>query len=462
MRPFIDAYGDIDRQTAERALTTTFIAVSTSIIYAAEIFGALTASFINDKWGRKMVFAVGSALIIAGAIAQVADDGIEGVIIIGRVLIGMGVGQLTVTTMLYMGEIAPTSIRGPILMMFQFMQSCSQLAGSGITQGTSSINNSGSYRIPMGLLMVFPIMMLLCLPFIPESPHWLIAKARADDARATLIQINQGITDYTPEHDITLLIEAVKTEKESLAQSSWISLAQSPVERRKFIYSCGSSCSQMVNGIIFFYSYGVIFAQSLGVKQPFTISVITNSLQVLAVGVSVVLGNKVPRRKNLLVTTLVMLCSFVILGGIGVKKITTNSAYAVVVFSYIVIIAYNFGWGTLGWVMAAETAVGPNRNKIMSCAIMTFYLTTWLTSFTAPYLYYDANLGVKLAFVYAGTTCISLSYVWFCVGETTGRTLHEVSMFFHDKVPARKWRSHLFEPHDISLESGSEVISTKC
>lgn len=54
--------------------------------------------------------------------------------------------------------------------------------------------------------------------------------------------------------------------------------------------------AQQINGIQFFYSYGVVFAESIGVAQPFTISVITNVLQVVAVLVSVLLGNRIGRR----------------------------------------------------------------------------------------------------------------------------------------------------------------------
>ena len=77
------------------------------------------ASPINDRWGRKVVFWVASVCILIGGIAQVADTHYEAVIVVGRILIGLGVGQFTVTSLLYIGEVAPVTIRGPALMMFQ-------------------------------------------------------------------------------------------------------------------------------------------------------------------------------------------------------------------------------------------------------------------------------------------------------------------------------------------------------
>ena len=65
--------------------------------------------------------------------------------------------------------------------------------------------------------------------------------------------------------------------------------------------------------------------------------------------------------------------------------------------------------------------------------------------FTSPYMYYDAELGPMVGFVYAGTTLLTLAYAWFCVGETVGRTNAEIERFFVEGVPVRKWATHVFE-----------------
>jgi hypothetical protein len=204
--------------------------------------------------------------------------------------------------------------------------------------------------------------------------------------------------------------------------------------------------AQQINGIQFFYSYGVVFAQSIGIEEAFTISLITNVLQVIAVGVSVLLGNKVRRRKNLLVCSWGIFGALVTVGGLGTVRapFPTGISAAIVVFSYIVIVCFNFSLGPLAFTVASEAAVGRNRNRIMSCSIVSFFFTVWVISFTSPYLYYDANLGPMLGFIYSGTTLITLTYVYFCVGETTGRSVQEVEQLFAQKVPVRQWRDHQF------------------
>ena len=383
--------------------------------------------------------------VLGGGIAQVADTHFEGVIVLGRLLIGLGVGMFTVTSLLYIGEVAPPMFRGPALMMYQFLQSCSQLVASGMAQGTQSIHSAASYKILMGGLILLPVIMLIGLPFIPETPTWLVSKSRNEKAEKALRRIHKGTQNYDPTVDVTILKEAVHRDQEDKEGTSWLHLVSNPIERRKLMFSCGALFTSQINGIIFFYVYGVIFAQAIGIKQPFIISLITNTLQIFAVGASVILGNKVRRRINLIATSFIMIFAFLVIGGIGTRKtITTAGQYIIVIFSYFVIVAYNFGPGPLAYTIAREMAVGANQNKILSVSIIVFYFTIWLTSFTAPYLYYSANLGPMLGFVYAGTTCLSILYTWFCVGETAGRTNLELTLFFQEKIPVRKWRTHSF------------------
>lgn len=458
MKPYVSDYGTSTDASGNTTLTTSFMSLTTSIIYVGELVGALLAAPINDRLGRKAVFYCASLCIIAGAIVQLLAHGLEGLIVLGRILIGLGIGGFTVTCLLYIGEVAPLAIRGPALMMFQFMQSCSQLVGSGITQGTESIPNKNSYLVPMGLLILLPGVMIPFLPFTPESPAWFAMKGRIPQAEAALRKINRSTPGYDPTAGLATLAEAADREREDAGSSTWLSLVRDPVERRKLLFSCGAMVAQQINGIQFFYSYGVVFAQSLGIGEAFTISLITNVLQVVAVGVSVALGNKVPRRKNLLYCSIGIFCALAVVGGLGTKgSFPTGIAAAIVVFSYVVIVCFNFSLGPLAFTIASEVAVGRNRNKIMSCSIVSFFFTVWVIAFTSPYLYYDAGLGPMLGFVYCGTTLITISYVWFCVGETKGRTNLEIERFFKEGVPVTKWKDHVFEDdHREKFESGGK------
>lgn len=191
----------------------------------------------------------------------------------------------------------------------------------------------------MGGLIILPLMMFAGLPFIPESPLWFVLKGRGADAEKSLQRIHQDQSDYDATSDLQTLEETKRVEEMHAEESSWKALITDPIERRKLLYSCGAMVSSQVCGILFFYVYGVVFAQAIGIKDPFLIQLITNILQIFAVGASVITGNKVSRRMNLFITNSMMLVAFIVIGGIGTQGSPTTAAqYVIVIFSYFVII----------------------------------------------------------------------------------------------------------------------------
>ncbi|KAF4854326.1 Low-affinity glucose transporter HXT1 [Colletotrichum siamense] len=457
MQEFKNDYGNIRDTDGKLALSSSFQSVTASAIYIGDLLGAIIAAPLNDRYGRKSTFWLASFCIFIGGICQVADTlSSEGLLVVGRILIGLGVGQFTVTSLLYIGEVAPPSVRGPALMCFQFLQSWSQLCASAINQGTQNIKSSLGYRIPMGGLVVLPLIMAALLPFIPESPLWYVLKGRRTEAEQSFRKINQSKPSYDPSEDMATAENAKSIEEQHAEFSSWGSLITDPIERRKLTYSAGAMFSQQICGILFFYVYGVVFVHTIGLGDPFLVQLITNIVQIFAVGASVMTANRVRRRVNLMITNFMMLVAFIIIGGVSIKPLTSSTQYVIVVFSFVVVVGFNFGLGPLAYTVAREMAVGPNQNKIMSASIVIFYLTTWVVSFTAPYLYYDAGLGPMVGFVYAGTTCLSILWTWFCVGETAGRSSLEISMFFAEKVPVRAWRRHMVSDTPSLREMNSD------
>lgn len=191
----------------------------------------------------------------------------------------------------------------------------------------------------MGGLIILPLMMFAGLPFIPESPLWYVLKNRSTDAEKSLRRINRDKPDYDPTEDVQTFEVMKAIEEHNAEGSSWKSLLADPIERRKLFYSCGAMVCSQICGILFFYVYGVVFAQAIGIEDPFLIQLITNILQIFAVGASVITGNKVSRRINLFVTNSMMLVAFIVIGGIGTQGTPTKAAqYVIVIFSYFVII----------------------------------------------------------------------------------------------------------------------------
>ncbi|KAI5305431.1 hypothetical protein KEM56_004468 [Ascosphaera pollenicola] len=424
------------------------LSVMTSMINVGELVGSLAASFLNDRFGRKGVFFVGSIAVIIGIVLQIVATHGHGLIIGGRIILGFGVGNFSATGPLYIGEIAPTDLRGPLLMCWQFTLSISQIIAAALNRGTQEIkssetnNGSAAYRIPIGVQLIFPLLVLTTMWFVPESPRWLVRRGKHEKARAALTQINKGDETYDVDREFNEMKQSVEEESLLSENSRWRDLIFDPIERRKLIFSCGALIAQQVNGIQWFYYFGTVFAKSIGLSDPFLMTLIVFCIQLVVVFVAVLTANKLPRRPTLLYTTGVMMVSIFVVGCLGIPDPEPSDTIGKVIITFIIleIAAFNLAWGPLGWTIASEMASGRNRNKIYAVAVACFWVTVWAIVFTLPYLYYDANLGPMTGFVYAGLSFVTLAYVWFCVGETTGRTMEEIEHFFAAGIQARKWK----------------------
>ncbi|KAF7563585.1 hypothetical protein G7046_g534 [Stylonectria norvegica] len=423
-------------------ITPASLSVMTSMINVGELVGSLSAAPLNDYLGRKGVFMTGTLAIIIGVIMQLATTSSRALITAGRAVLGFGVGNFSATSPLYMGEIAPESMRSPLLMCWQLTLSVSQIIAAGINRGVYKNQTTFAFRFPIGFQLLFPAIVLCGIWFVPESPRWLVRKGATEKATKALRLLHHEDKQYDPKPMLRIIEEDLEREREMEAESGWLQLVTDPIERRKVIYSAGALVAQQINGIQWFYYFGTVFAKAIGLNDPFLMTLIVFIIQVFVVLLAVLLANKLPRRPLLMITTGIMTVSIFVVGCLGIPGGTPSKTFGKVIISFVIIeiAAFNFAWGPLGWTIASEMAVGRNRNKIYAVAVACFWVTVWVTVFTLPYLYYSANLGPKTGFVYTGLCFITWAYVYFCVGEVTGRSMEEINGFFRNGIPARKWK----------------------
>ncbi|KAI4784887.1 hypothetical protein E4T52_00170 [Aureobasidium sp. EXF-3400] len=440
------------------------LSVMTSMINVGELVGSLSAAPLNDLFGRKIVFLIAAAMLVIGVVLQLVTSSSRGLITGGRTIMGLGVGAFSSTSPLYIAvgtvEVAPTSIRGPLLMCWQLTISLSQILAAAITKGIETNQTTLAYRLPIGFQLLFPALVFTFIKFVPESPRWLLRAGKDERAKAALHAIHKDDLTYKPEQDIISLQAAIDAEESLAAESSWLSLLTDPIERRKLVFSAGALIAQQINGIQWFYYFGTVFSKAIGLKDPFLMTVIVFLIQIVTVFLAVLFANKIPRRPLLLTTTAIMTVSIFIVGCLGIPGSDVSPTFGKVIISFVIIeiTAFNFAWGPLGWTIASEMAVGRNRNKIYAVAVASFWITVWATVFTLPYLYYSAGLGPKTGFIYTGLCFVSLSYVYFCVGEVTGRTMEEIEGFFANGIPVKQWKlqpkaQFLEDTNSLSKES---------
>lgn len=144
-----------------------------------------------------------------------------GQMLAGRMVIYIHVGIEAWLVPMYQAEIVPAAVRGSFVSLYAFDHIFAGLISSIITNFTSKIPGDGCWRIPFGLMFVWPVLTLLLSFLVPESPRWLIRRGKYEQAVESLAYLNGADPDYDAEAEAKFLLETVEENK---TQGRWSDL----------------------------------------------------------------------------------------------------------------------------------------------------------------------------------------------------------------------------------------------
>ena len=146
-----------------------------SIALMGAAFGALFSGSISDKIGRKKVIIIADILFTIGAAVMALAPTVQ-VLMIGRLIIGVGVGAASQIVPLYLSEVAPIQIRGKLVAFNVTMIVFAQFLASIL-----AFLIRPNWRLMLGLAGIPSFLQLIGILFMPESPRWLGKVGRADE-----------------------------------------------------------------------------------------------------------------------------------------------------------------------------------------------------------------------------------------------------------------------------------------
>lgn len=136
-------------------------------------------------------------------------------IYVARLLLGLANGFFVNSVILWLGESAPTHLRGSFVALFQVFQGLGGTLGAGISKALSTNLTKHSYQIQLATLFVVPLWFLVYPWFMPESPRWLVTRGRPDDALKSLRRIRgRHYMASEVEVELAAIQEAVEAERE--------------------------------------------------------------------------------------------------------------------------------------------------------------------------------------------------------------------------------------------------------
>jgi len=170
-------------------LNTTTTALNTSTLYLGGCIAGFVWGAVTDAIGRRPSLFWAAVLTIIAVILQTAAQNV-GMFIFARVLIGFGTTASAVTGPAYLAETLPWRSRAWGLGIFNDFYYVGGLVAAGVTFGTADMGGSWSWRLPSLIQGVFSLGCIIILPFLPESPRWLVSQGRREEALTSLAQAN--------------------------------------------------------------------------------------------------------------------------------------------------------------------------------------------------------------------------------------------------------------------------------
>jgi hypothetical protein len=359
-------------------------------------------------------------------------------------LMGAAMGSMQANTQTFVSEVTPVEIRGFTLSLFQFWIILGSLIASCVLKGTSGVETSWSWKAAVVTQFgTAAFALALFIPFVPESPYFLMSRGRQDDARRSLTKIRgpeyKGIEAEIVEIQTTL--DSERSQSSSGQSSTYLECFRKTDLRRTMI-ACLPVIMQLFLGYPLCGNYLAYFLSLSGVQDPFLIQVISILLSMFSASFAFFLIERVGRRPQLLFGTYGMLACLLaisLLGFFGRGDGWNSRALAAVCIIWSIF--YYMSVGAVGWTIVGEISSSRLRAKTTSLAAMSSSIFNMAWSIAIPYLVNaeKANLGPKAGLIFLGSGTVLAVVAFFAVPETKGRSFHQLDELFIAKTPARKF-----------------------
>ncbi|WP_024891783.1 sugar porter family MFS transporter [Luteimonas huabeiensis] len=402
--------------------------------------GAFFAGRLADLMGRRNVLMIAAVLFLVSSWGSgVAGSSLE--FVLYRVLGGLAVGAASVMSPAYISEVASARYRGRLSTLQQIAIICglfaaflsnyllARFAGSSVDPHWLGFE---AWRWMFWVEILPSAVFLAALVFIPESPRYLVAKGRMEQALAVLTRLYGGGQAQRKLHEIR---DSLAGEHHRPRLSDLIDKATRKVRPIVWV-GIGLATLQQLVGINVVFYYGAVLWQAVGFSEgdALLINVLSGGLSIGACLVTIALIDRIGRKPLLWAGSVGMALSLAVVtaafatgsldadgrlllpGRMGLLALVAANAY---------VVFFNMSWGPVMWVMLGEMFPNRIRGSGLAVAGLFQWSANFLVTMTFPMLL--AGIGLAATYgIYAAFAVASVFFVLKFVHETRGRELEQM------------------------------------
>lgn len=402
--------------------------LQTEIVVASFLFGAIFGAMGSGKivhWlGRKKTLMLTALFFLAGAITTAVANTMA-VMIVGRVVVGLGVGAASMVVPLYISEMSPHLKRGFFVSFNQVMITVGICVAYLINLLFAP---DMQWRYMLGVAVIPAILLGIGIFFLPESPRWLIKKGFINKARTVLFSIH---SQEHAEHELKEITLSGQTQTEKKASLF------APKHFLPLLIGISLAAFQQITGINTIIYYAPTIFKMTGLLSDSAAILATAGIgfvNLLMTLVAIQVIDRLGRRPLLLIGVGGMIFSLGILG-FSFYTSTPSLLLEWLTASCLILYVASFAisLGPIFWLLIAEIYPLSIRGPAMSLATFINWSANLVVTIT--FLSLIQHLGQALTFWLYGF--ISLGcwfFIFFLVPETKGRTLEEIEKFWNRRV----------------------------
>ncbi|KAJ5727086.1 hypothetical protein N7493_004906 [Penicillium malachiteum] len=440
MPAFIIYFGKVD-SSGSLYLPSLWTSLWTSMSALAQALAATGTGILADRIGRKWCGVIGGVVSMAGAAVQYTAE-TRSSLLGGKIVCGLGIGMTMAVGTTYASEVVPArlipAVQKGLVMFILFMQGVAM----GVIRSFVPNMAESAFRNVFAIQFGVAGLTIIAYALAPETPSFLIMHNRHEAAKKTMHLLYGD--DCELEDRYAYLVQTITEENTRNAeQASYIECFQGCNLKRTltmwFLFSAAN-----VGGAAFL-SQSIYFLITVGLPTVHIFDISIGGFA-LAIIIIMVAGIVMKRIAPNVVFFGGCCINFAFLLTIGCLYYASGMGriWAIAVLMNVLISFQASLVQASGWSIAAELSTLRLRAKSMSLGMMAQTLSTWVFTFTVPYMYNvdSGNLGARTAFVFAGLSVLLILGAVTIVPDTRGLSPGDIDDLYEARVPIREFPKH--------------------